>query len=77
MDEEVNRMRDGLFKAKCSKCGREFDTKPGELNSTEYLGKVSMLYGSGGFLPQCPACGNWRDNRLLESSGQLTGPLRF
>lgn len=77
MYEDVKRMRDGLFKAKCSKCGTEFVTKPGELNSTGYLGKVSMLYGSGGFLPQCPACGNWRDNRLLKNSRQLTEPLSF
>ncbi len=66
-----------VLKARCSKCGTEFETKPGELNSTEYLGKVSMLHGSGGYLPKCPECGNWRDNRLLESSGQLSEPLRF
>jgi len=66
-----------VFKARCSKCGTEFETKPGELNSTEYLGKVSMLYGAGGFLPECPECGNWRDNRLLKSNSQLSKPLRF
>lgn len=65
------------MQAKCSKCGAEFETKPGELNSTEYLGKVSQLYGSGGFLPKCPECGNWRDNQLLDSDDQLSKPLRF
>ena len=66
-----------MFKARCSKCGAEFDSKPGELNSTEYLGDVSMLYGAGGYLPQCPECGNWRDNRLLDSEGVPLKPLRF
>jgi len=66
-----------VLKARCSKCGIEFEALPGELNSTEYLGKVSMLHGSGGYLPKCPECGNWRDNRLLDSSGQLSEPLRF
>ena len=65
-----------VFRARCDRCGAEFDTKPGELNSTEYLGKVSVLYGAGGFLPKCPECGNWRDNRLLESSRQLSEPMR-
>jgi len=66
-----------MLKASCSKCGAEFDSKPGELNSTEYLGKVSMLYGAGGFLPECPECGNWRDNRLVNSNGLQSKPLRF
>ena len=66
-----------MFKARCSKCGTEFEAKPGELNTTEYLGKVSMLYGSGGFLPKCPECGNWRDNQLVESNGLLSKALRF
>lgn len=66
-----------MFKARCSKCGAEFDSKPGELNSTEYLGKVSMLYGAGGYLPKCPECGNWRGNRLFERNGQLSKPKSF
>ena len=66
-----------MLKARCSKCGTEFDSKPGELNSTIFLGKVSMLYGAGGFLPKCPECGNWRDNQLVDSNALLSKPLRF
>lgn len=66
-----------MFKVKCNQCGAEFEAQPGEINSTEYLGKVSMLYGSGGYLPQCPDCGNWRDNHLIKNDGALTAPLRF
>ncbi|HUV44285.1 MAG TPA: hypothetical protein VMW13_05585 [Dehalococcoidales bacterium] len=66
-----------MFKAKCSKCGTEFETKPGELNSTAYLGKVSMLYGSGGYLPKCPECENYRDNQLIDSNGLLSEALRI
>lgn len=68
---------DFLFKVKCSKCGAEFESKPGRLNTTVYLGKVSMIYGSGGYLPECPECGNWRDNQLVDSDSQLSKPLRF
>ena len=66
-----------MFTAKCSKCGAKFETQPGELNSTVYLGEASKLYGSGGFLPECPECGNWRDNQLLGKDAQLSKPLRF
>jgi len=66
-----------MFKVQCSKCGAEFEAQPGELNCTNYLGKVSMLYGSGGYLPQCPECGNWRDNRLVKKDGSLSKPMRI
>jgi len=66
-----------MFKVKCSKCGSEFDAQPGEVNSTVYLGKVSMLYGVGGYLPECPQCGNWRDNRIVKKDGSLSEALRM
>ena len=64
-------------KSRCRSCMITFEAKPGEMNSTVYLGEVSMLYGAGGFLPQCPECGNWRDNQLVDSSGQLLKAMAF
>lgn len=66
-----------MFKAKCSKCGAEFESQPGELNSTKYLGEASVIHGAGGFLPECSECGNWRGNQLVKNNGQLSKPMRF
>ena len=61
------------FRAKCSKCGHEFDCYPGRLNSTVYLGPTSK----NKYLPKCPECENWRDNQLLGLDGKLTEVLRY
>lgn len=60
------------FKAKCSKCGEEFETSPGRLNSTQYLGEA----GRNMYIPECPKCGNWRGNQLINPDGTLSDPLR-
>ena len=65
------------YKVQCSKCGVRFEATPGELNSTCYLGKVSMLYGAGGYLPQCPHCENWRGNQFVGKDEVLSKPLTF
>lgn len=63
------------FNAQCSKCKEKFEANPGELNSTKYLGKTSVVFGAGGYLPKCPHCGNFRDNQLIGIDGTLSKPL--
>ena len=60
------------FKAKCSKCGQEFKCRPGELNSTKFLGTAGKFL----YLPKCPHCDNWRGNQMFEQDGSLSVPLR-
>lgn len=72
IDANKNKTIDWIVNAKCSKCGHEFECSPGTLNSTCYLGDASFYYLQEAFLPECPKCGNFRKNKLINDDGSLS-----
>lgn len=51
----------GSAKAKCNRCGEQFDYIPAELNST--IGS----YPEWNRYPKCPVCHSWRDTIIMEN----------